>query len=314
MVANSSDAAAHSTLTSGDQDAHQPTGSDHTAQATGSEAPPNAQTNNSESAEPTMKLRSGYIVQKKWLTAQTELRRGKNSVGDSIRLQTPSPPSDSRAEDPSTTSDVSEGSSGSPPQIAPPKPMSDVFNIPELLEKILLNLETGFILHTAQKVCRGFKQSIDLSPTFLKRRQYAFKIDIDIDEKTVPRRSRNNPTYYQVNLRPSCLVRHTDNGRRSSAAFRFGGGTHPSFKSIAATEGLRNLRVFDKVPPFVSVVTHVSESSPRGHGKIVGKLSWVDEECEDLTFGRLLDAVARRNNADRVHSLWIIWHRHGREP
>jgi hypothetical protein len=48
------------------------------------------------------------------------------------------------------------------------KPMSDVFNTPELLEKILLNLRPGFLLQNVQKVCRGFKESIDVSPTFAR--------------------------------------------------------------------------------------------------------------------------------------------------
>jgi hypothetical protein len=77
--------------------------------------------------------------------------------------------------------------------------MSNVFNTPELLEQILLNLRTEFILKAAQLACRGFKQSIDSSPSFSKRRDFAIQIDFDVDEAAL---IRGGVPSYHVNLRP----------------------------------------------------------------------------------------------------------------
>lgn len=125
MTANSKNAAALLNTTSGDHDTCQPVG---VGQVKGPEAAPNDQTNKSESDKPTMKLRSGRVVQKKWFDAQAKLRKDKNNVGDKIRLQPPSPLPDAPSD---PTSDVPEVSTTSPPPGAPPKPISDVFNIPK---------------------------------------------------------------------------------------------------------------------------------------------------------------------------------------
>ena len=293
------------------------TSSDPTVQATSSEAHPNEQTSKIAANEPTIKLRSGRIVQKKWLTAQANNIRDKNNVGNSIRLEIPKPPPEAHPKD-QTSDDVSNGSSSSsPPPNEPPKPMSDVFNIPELLEPILLNLETAFILHTAQRVCRGFKQSIALSPALRKRRELAIQIDFDINDSAVPKlrgRAKCNSTSFYVNLRPSCFSLLSDSPQRSSVNLRFGESTKPSFRSVAALQGLRSVRVFDKAPPSMHVITHLTRTTASSClNRLVGKLFLTGRECEDVTFGQLFDAVAARNNADRVHSLWIIWYRHGRE-
>jgi hypothetical protein len=325
MATNNTDAGAYLNTTSGDHNAQKSTASGHTAQIKGSEAPFIEQTKTVDSDEPTMRLRSGRIVQKKWITAQAKLRKDKNNVGDNVRLQSTSsppeahpnsvlevseplstnPPSEAR-HDPG--SDVPEVLSTSQPPDAPPKPVSDVFNIPELLEQILLNLETGFIILKIQRVCRGFKQSMDLSPSFQERPPpFAFKIDFDVDQSAV----HNGAPSFHVNLRPSCMYRRVDSPWQCSLGFVFG-GARPSFRSLVAMEGFRNLRVFDEVPDVLEVTAYSRARVPSYLGC---PAEWDDENdrWKEFTFGQIFDAAAaERNPVENMNRLWIVWRRQRR--
>jgi hypothetical protein len=74
---------------------------------------------NSTLVGPTMTLRSGRKISK-WHIAQARLRHNNSAIGDSIKFSFTDPPD---------------------PRL---NPMSSVFNTPELLEQILLNLSSGF--------------------------------------------------------------------------------------------------------------------------------------------------------------------------
>jgi hypothetical protein len=132
---------------------------------------------------PTMTLRSGRKISK-WHIAQARLRHNNSAIGDSIKFSFTDPPD---------------------PRL---NPMSNVFNTPELLEQILLNLRTEFILKAAQSACRGFKQSIDSSPSFSKRRDFAIQTDFDVNEAAL---IRGGVPSYHVNLRPVWICQLEDN-------------------------------------------------------------------------------------------------------
>jgi hypothetical protein len=146
---------------------------------------------NSALVGPTMTLRSGRKISK-WHIAQARLRHNNSAIGDTIKFSFTDPPD---------------------PRL---NPMSNVFNTPELLEKILLNLRTEFILKSA---CRGFKQSIDSSSSFSKRRAFAIQIDFDVDEAAL---IRGGVPSYHVNLRPVWICQLEDNadGRQFNSSSR----------------------------------------------------------------------------------------------
>lgn len=257
---------------SSDHNAHQPY---HTAQTTGSEAPLNPPTDKSDLHETTMTLRSGRIIRKWRIEQQARRRHFKDNVGHNVQFEFANPP-DARS-----------------------KPMSDVFNTPELLEQILLELKPGFILTTAQIVCRGFKQSMDSSPSFSKRRSFAIQIDFDVDEAAL---IRGVPSY-QVNLRPRwiCQLEDNEHNRQFNFLLEY---THPSFEKLAAMEGLRRLRVFDEAPPVIRVQWKPNRS---GLKDIIMR---TNEGGSDYTFGQIFDAVAEKNYGGygTVTRLWVFWY------
>jgi hypothetical protein len=266
MAADTTDAAAYLSTTSGDHD--------HTAQTTCSETLLNKQTIKSEPDEPAMTPKSGGIVQEKWITAQAKQRRDKNNVGDNIRLQSGSPSPDARF---NPLLDVCEAASADLLPDEPPNPMSDVFNIPELLEQILLNLKTSFLIKKAMLVCRGFKQSLDGSPAFKKRSSFAFRINYDFDDVAA---AKGIPCFY-VNLRPKWMPRLYQTPTKSTVEFSFQGST-PWFRMLAQTEDLRRLRVFEKMPALVMV--HWKAKDGRGNVGLMGL-----QEGHEFTFGHFFE-------------------------
>jgi hypothetical protein len=256
---------------SSDHNAHQPC---HTAQTTGLEAPVNPHTIKSDLHETTMTLRSGRIIRKWRIEQQARRQHFKDNVGHSVQFELANPP-DARS-----------------------KPMSDVFNTPELLEMILLNLEPGFILKRAQLACRGFKQSMDSSPSFSKRRSFAFQNDSDGDEAALI----SGVPSYRVNLRPGWICQIEENEEHNQFNFLFG-DNHPSFEKLAAMEGLRRLRVFDEAPPRIMV-----QWKPRCGGPRYISME-TNEGGSDYTFGQVFDAVAKETygGCSTVTRLWVFF-------
>ena len=278
---------------SGDLNAHRVVTSDHKVRAAGSKAHLNEESNRGEADEPTLRLRSGRIVHKKWIIAQVALRKNKNNVGDSIRLSASLPP-DVRS---SSTPDVSNLLSPSPPPSTSPKPMSDVFNIPELLEQILLNLETSFLIKKAMLVCRGFKQSLDGSPTFRKRSCFVFRINNNFDEAKA---AGGIPRFY-VNLRPKWMPRLCETPMQKALHFSFE-GSFPWFKFLATMEGLKRLRVFEDMPAIVMVNWNTN-----GRREVIGRI-WLRKNVSGLTFGHVFDSMARSiPDEENVESVEIKW-------
>lgn len=117
-------------------------------------------------------LRSGRVIEK-WFIAQASLRHNVNMVGDNIKFKFTDPP-DPRFQ-----------------------PMSDIFNIPELLDLILQELTSAFLLRRVQRVCCGFKESIDTSPTSRKRTDFAIHVIDDYDSA--------DGFPFSFNLIPRCL-------------------------------------------------------------------------------------------------------------
>jgi hypothetical protein len=157
---------------------------------------------------PTMKLRSGRTIGK-WHIAQAKLRHNINMVGDSIKFDFTDPP-DSRL-----------------------RPMSQVFNIPELLEEILLNLGPAFLLQRVQKVCRGFRDSLEGSPTFRKRSSFAIRVDNGVTFALFP------------NLIPKSLVM-SPRSAGSHFYFLFSGDSGPTtLESHRRMRRLRGMHMFD---------------------------------------------------------------------
>jgi hypothetical protein len=272
MATNSTDAA------SGDYNEHQPTASEHTAQTTGSEVPLNEQTNKSESDVPTVRSRTGRIAQKRWFGAQTRLRkkRGYARYSDNMHSHPSNPPWKAR---PNPRSDISKVSSTSPPPGSHPKPMSNVFNIPELLERILLNLETGFIIKTALMVCREFKQSMDISPVFRERRNFAFhtvRVSEDLEHKDRP------AIFYHAASRPLRMKGKFEELNRLRLYFPM---DVPEFQVDAATKSFRELRVFDKRPRTVQFAWFLGEPS-------LDDGTWMDMDGDrEITFGQIIDVM-----------------------
>jgi hypothetical protein len=289
MTANSTDAAAHLNNTTGGHNAHHPTCSDDTAQTTGSEAPLNEQTIKSEPSEPTMEPKSRGVAQEKWIIAQAKQRRDKNSVGDNVRLQSTSPSAYAR---PKQLLNVYKAASADLLPEEPSNPMSDVLNIPELLEQILLNLKTSFLIKKAMLVCRGFKQSLDGSPAFKKRSSFAFRINFDPGHAI--------PAFY-VNIRPKWMPRLYNTPRKDTVEFSFQGSV-PWFNVLAATEGLRRLRVFEKMPPMIWIGWKA-----KGGRQNVGRALLLEDGLE-MTFGHVFDALATdiplRGAVDSVEITW----------
>lgn len=296
MAANSTDSATHPNISRGDHDAHQPMEFDHTAQTTVSEAPLSEQANKSEPDVPTVRPRTGRIAQKRWFAAQTRLRKKERRgyVRDSMHSHPSNPPWRAR---PRPEPNVSKAFSTSPPPGSPPKPMSNVFNIPELLERILLNLETGFIITTALMVCRGFKQSMDLSPVFRERRNFAFHIVRDDEEASEP---KDQPAiFYHAASRPLRMNGKFEAPNRLHLYFHMDRAT---FRRDAATESFRKLRVFDKRPRSVRFHWFVGET-PLDEG------TWPDlDKDREITFGQIIDVMTEilAWNATPYH-LWIDW-------
>ena len=292
MADNSTDAAAHLDTTSDESNAHPPTASNHTAQDTGSEAPPNEQTIKSEPREPTMKPKSRGVARDKWIIAQAKQRRDKNNVGDNVRLQSTSPSAYARSKQ---LLNVYEAASADLMPEEPSNPMSDVLNIPELLEQILLNLKTSFLIKKAMLVCRGFKQSLDDSPAFKKRSSFAFQINFDPGNAI--------PAFY-VNLRPKWMPRLYDTPTKDTVEFSFQGSI-PWFNILAATEGLRRLRVFEKMPPMIWIGW-----KKEGCRQSVGRVLWQEDGLE-MTFGHVFDALATDIPLQGpVDSVEITWRGH----
>lgn len=221
---------------------------------------------------PTMTLRSGRVIGK-WHIAQVRIRHNKSIVGDNIKFKFTDPPD---------------------PRF---KPISDVFNIPELLEQILLNLETSFLIKKAMLVCRGFKQSLDGSPTFRKRSCFVFRINNNFDEAKA---AGGIPRFY-VNLRPKWMPRLCETPMQKALHFSFE-GSFPWFKFLATMEGLKRLRVFEDMPAIVMVNWNTN-----GRREVIGRI-WLRKNVSGLTFGHVFDSMARSiPDEENVESVEIKW-------
>jgi hypothetical protein len=224
---------------------------------------------NSTSDESTMTLRSGRVVGK-WHAAQERLRHDINMVGDNIKFNFTDPP------DPRH------------------RPMSEVFNIPELLEEILQELSPAFLLQKVQKVCRGFKDSIDSSPTFRLRSSFAIYVD-KVDGFP--------PLTFCVNLIPKSLVMSP-----SSAASHFhfvfsGDSDTTTFESHRRMTRLRGMHMFDPVPQWIFAYWR------RSDGRAISKAWMVEDRGNAVTFGELFDAVAEEPlaNGKVLEELHVVW-------
>jgi hypothetical protein len=280
-------------VTSGDRNAHQLTASDHTAQITGSGVPLHKQKNKIESDEPTTRPRSERIAQKRWLIAQTKLRK-RRMMAYRVLPKPQKPPPEAR---PDPTSDNPELLSTGPLPIACPKPMFDVFNVPELLEQTLLHLETYFIIRTAQNVCRGFKQSMDPSPAFRKRRNFAFHIVCVDDEDT---EQKDRWAYFlHTASRPMSMNHRFEASNTLRLYFPM---DNAAFQKDTATESFRRLRVFDKRPQRITFDWIVTDPS------FQDGIWEVKDEDSEITFGQILDVMAGLQPCEATaYHVWIHW-------
>jgi hypothetical protein len=223
---------------------------------------------NSNLDGPTMTLRSGRKIGK-WHIAQARLRHNINMVGDNVKFNFTDPP------DPRH------------------RPMSEVFNIPELLEEILQDLTPAFLLQKVQKVCRGFKDSIDSSPTFRKRSSFAIYVD-NVD---------GVPLALFPNLIPRSLVM-SPSSVASHFHFVFSGGSDTTtFDSHRTMRRLRGMHMFDMVPQWI--FAYWRRSDRRASSK-----TWtVEDRGTAVTFGELFDAVAEEPpaNGKVLEELHVVW-------
>jgi hypothetical protein len=222
----------------------------------------------------TVKLRSGRVLET-WQTAQARLRHKINMVGNNIKFEFTDPP-DQRFI----------------------KPMSDVFNIPELLEHIFLDLRPGFLLQNAQKICRGFKETIDGSPTFRKRAAFAIHVQHDPND--------GHDVTFSYGLMPRYLQENRRGPRPPELQFFFAEQKR-LFEDYRAMERFRRLRVFDMVPQRFWVNRHHSPDSTE---------FWEVEASGDaVTFGEIFDVVAGLVSGKKaVKTLDITWSTLNDEP
>ena len=227
---------------------------------------------NSTTDGPTMTLRSGCVVGK-WHIAQARIRHNKSIVGDNIKFRFTDPP-DLRL-----------------------KPMSDVFNTPELLEKILLNLRPGFLLQNVQKVCRGFKESIDVSPTFRKRAAFAIHVSDDYSDSIFYKDDT-----FTFDLIPKSLSMY-HRRRLMLTEFRFlFSQDNRTFESYRTMERFRRLCVFDRTPQ--QFYAHWG----------TGQKDWeVKEGGNAITFGEIFDRAARFAGGKEVSHVDIVWYDSGEQ-
>jgi hypothetical protein len=215
---------------------------------------------------PTMKLRSGRTIGK-WHIAQAKLRHNINMVGDNIKFDFTDPPD---------------------PRL---RPMSQVFNIPELLEEILQNLRPGFLLQRVQKVCRGFKDSLEGSPTFRQRSSFAVRVDNGVPFALLP------------NLIPKSLVM-SPRSANSHFYFLFSGDSGPTtLESHRSMRRLTGMHMFDSVPQWIFAYWKLSDR------RVSSKAWMVEDGGSAVTFGELFDAVAAQHPADcrLVVDLHVVW-------
>jgi len=200
-----------------------------------------------------MTLRSGRVVGK-WHIAQAKIRHNKSIVGDNIKFRFTDPPD---------------------PRL---KPMSDVFNIPELLDQILNNMRPGALLENAQLVCRGFKETIARSPTFRKRAAFAIHVhDCYYKEK--------RGVEFSYGLMPRFPhQRERGNFGRKPFVFRFYFSDDTRLLGNYRTmERFRALRVFDRVPQRFWVKWHYPH---------VAEFWNVEADGDAVTFGEIFDVVS----------------------
>jgi hypothetical protein len=226
--------------------------------------------------EITMTLRSGRIIQSWRIEQKARRQHFEDNIGHSIQFDFINP------------------------MEARSRPMSEVFNTPELLEQILLGLKTGFILSKAQSACSGFKQSIDASPSFRKRRTFAFRIESDIDENGL---LRSLPSFHvNLKLRSIHELRASPGSPRANFLLERG-LDYPAFRELAAMEGLRRLRLFDKAVPRVFIRWRTCQVEDR----IILRLK--RRHGSGFTFGHVFDAVTEGAGGKKVLDLEILWFR-----
>ena len=224
---------------------------------------------------PSMTLRSGLTIGK-WHIAQARRRQTTNIVGHIIE---------------SSSTD-------------PPKPMSDVFNIPELLEPILLNLPLGFLLQTAQLVCSGFKRSIEASLTVRQKTTSVIHVDDELNGGGGGGGNNAATFAFTINLRPKAMLpnrRHRSS--RYKPRFVFTDKTSTFDEHRQHMGRLRGMHAFDRVPQYIFV--HWKD----GQGGM-GSAAWEVEGGGDaVTFGEIFDVVAtKKEPGDRVvKELHVVW-------
>ena len=159
-----------------------------------------------------------------------------------------------------------------------PNATSKVFNTPELLEMILLRLKPAHFLTKAQLTCRGFKRSMDSSPAFRRCMTVATRgIDPDWD--------------FTWSIAPKCMSFHYNVTGRVVFKLDF---TNLSFERYRAIESFRKLCVSDALPQKFQVLWLDDSTSP---GQMIRIHT---EECENIAFGQIFDAVAARIPAGRT--------------
>jgi hypothetical protein len=187
-----------------------------------------------------------------------------------------------------------------------PAAVQEVFNIPELLEMILLYLRPNLLYSKVQLSCRGFKTSMESSPTFQRRLAIA----------TTRGAPPNWPLLWSV--QPRCMrFLYALTGR---VAFKLT-FKHLSFEKHLFKERFRQLAVSDTLPQRIEVLWYekgqklVPDIEPHATGFWLNldQMIWMSSEVaagrhERITFGRIFDEVARRvPTRGRVGGMVVIF-------
>lgn len=146
---------------------------------------------------------------------------------------------------------------------------------------ILLNLKPGHVLKKAQLACRGFKRSMESSPTFQRRAVIATR-GVNLDWSSI------------WSVAPKCMSIHYDIPSRLVLKLVF--TAKLSFEQHRANASFRKLCVSDVTPQRIEVLWH--------EGATVSGLSnemlWLTaQQGEKITFGKIFDAVAAKVPAGR---------------
>ena len=166
---------------------------------------------------------------------------------------------------------------------------SDVFNIPELLDLILSNLPSNDLFFRASRVCRGFKATIDSSPTIQQSINTASEVDLDTERLSRSiRYCLRHEALFPKTLRP---------GDSYTVDWVFDFRKGPTFEEHRASTSFRKLRIrvpFDSTWYAANNFCYKLICHTRSGDHVSGRRRSLRRATmrADVTFGEAFDQVA----------------------